>query len=228
MTDQPDIFIAGLRIQEPIITLTCFVVTAFSFTGFYKTRNISYHPAFHYYRIFVLFIGISTLIGAFVGHAFQDNFGIGGKFCTWFTSMVGVTLAQQAAFMRLRGHISKRNYTLLSILVWVQLAVCIMVTSIMQEFLYVEIHTAIGMLLTVCSIETWLYAKNKSRISLNIIAGITMMIFAVLFHIFKISATSWFTYFDFGHVFMGICLFFFWMSILRYHDSEMERSNVKA
>src|SRR6478735_5484212 len=140
MTDQPDIFIGEIRIQEPIITLTCFVVTAFSFIGYYKTRNISSHQAFFLYRWFVLLIGISTLIGAFVGHAFQDDFGIGGKFSTWFTSMVGVSLAQQASFVRLRPYITSGTYTLLSVLNVIQLLSFITVTVLLPSFLYVEIH----------------------------------------------------------------------------------------
>ncbi|HLP10541.1 MAG TPA: hypothetical protein VK177_01345 [Flavobacteriales bacterium] len=228
MTNQPDIFIAGMRIQEPIIALTCFVVTSFSFIGFYKTRNIAYNPAFFYYRIFILLIGISSFIGAFVAHAFQDEFGIGGKFCTWFTSMMAVSMAQQAAFMRIQSRISERTYLILSFLNWVQLLTFITITIFKKEFLFVEIHTAISLLLVVCSIELWLYTKNKSRISLNIMVGIGMLIIGVMFHILKISATNWFTYFDFGHVFIGLCLFFFWISILRYHAAETLSSNAKA
>lgn len=228
MTDQPDIFIAGIRIQEPVIALTSFVVASFGIGGYYRTRNTTSDQALFLYRMFVLFIGISCLISGFVGHAFQSSFGIGGKFSTWFTSMVGVSFAQQAALIRLRPHITFRSYVMLTTLNIVLFIGFILITCIWPKFVFIEIHTALGLLCMVCGIEGWLYNKSRSRISLNIMAGVGMLVVAVLFHIFKISATHWFTYFDFGHLFMATCLFFFWASILRYHAAENDSANEVA
>src|SRR6185369_5057019 len=139
--------------------------------GYYKTRNATKHQAIFLYRTFVLVIGISCLLSGFFGHAFSYNFGVGGKFSTWFTSMIGVSLAQQAAFVRLKTYITPRAYTFLTAFNLFQLVVFLLVTFFKPQFVYVEIHTAIGMLLTVCGIEAWLYTRNRSRISLNIMAG---------------------------------------------------------
>jgi len=221
LTDQPDIFIGAVRIQEPVIAITSFVVTTFAFVGYYKTRNAKRNSSIHLYRMFILFSGISCLLSGFFGHAFSYNFGVGGKFSTWFTSMIAVSFAEQAALIRVRSYIGKNTFKFLSIFNIVQVIVFIAITIFKPQFVFVEIHTAIGLLLIVCSMEIFIYTKVKSRISLNIIAGIGMLIFAVLFHIFKISATNWFTYFDFGHIFMSLCLMFFTLSILWYHETEV-------
>ena len=181
MTNQPDIFVYGIRFQEPIIALTSFIVTAFCFIGYYKTRFAKKNSSIYLYRLFILFICISSFLGGLFGHAFLYKFGLGGKFSTWYTSMMAITFAQQAGIMRAKQFISDQFYKILSILNVLQLFIFMVVITFNPQFIFVEIHTAIGLLAIVTVVESYILSKNKCRISLNILTGIGMLVIAVSF-----------------------------------------------
>lgn len=226
MTDQPDIVLAGITIHEPVIALTGVLVCIVGFIGYYRTRHVKNDLSLFLYRLFLLFIGLSALSGSILSHAFLYKFGENIKFISWIFSLVGVSFAAQGALLRAKDNLGARFYFGISLINLTSLVIFSFLACVKKEFFYVEIHTAVALLLIVFVIEQWIYIKQKSRISLNILAGVGMLIIAVLFHIFKISLTKWFNYFDFGHVFMAICLFFFYFSISKYHSDETVNAKV--
>lgn len=219
MVIQPDIYIGSLRIQEPTVSLTSFVVTAFAIIGFYKTRHAGNDSWIRLYRWFILFTGFACLFGGSLGHAFNYKFGIEAKFPSWITSMVAVAFGAQAALIRAKAYIGKA-YNLLTALNIVQLVAFITVAVWFKNFVLVEIHSAVGLVLFVVLLEYLIYRRRQSKFSLAVMSGVGMLVFAVVFHILKISVTQWFTYFDFGHVFMILCLYCVWRGILRHGAAE--------
>ena len=69
---QPDIYILGLRVQEPITALTDLFVTAASFYGYYRINKAGYDDNVRrylkYYFILMGIAAISQLIKAIAGY----------------------------------------------------------------------------------------------------------------------------------------------------------------
>lgn len=217
---QPDIYIGSLRIQEPVVAATSLMVTIVAIVCFYKTRQARHNISISMYRWFVLLTGISTFFGGLLGHAFNYELGFSGKFPSWFISMAAVWLGGQAALIRAKHVLGKKWYQVLTVFNLVELIALLVITIIYQKFIFVEIHSAIGLVLLVFIPEAVLYKRFHSHISLGVMFGIVSLVGAVVFHILKISVTHWFTYFDFGHVFMAMCLVYVCRGILRSYRTE--------
>lgn len=217
---QPDVYIGDLRIQEPMIAATSLMVTFVAIVCFYQTRVSKHNISLSMYRWFILLTGLSTLFGGLLGHAFNYRFGFEAKFPSWIISMAAVWLGGQAALIRAKHILGKKWYDLLTFFNAFELVVLLVITLTLQKFVIVEIHSAIGLVLIVFILEASLYRRYHSHVSLGLMLGIASLVGAVVFHVLKISVTQWFTFFDFGHVFMAACLIFTARGILRSYRTE--------
>lgn len=172
------------------------------------------------YRWFILLTGLSTLFGGLLGHAFNYHFGFVAKYPSWIISMAAVWLGGQAALIRAKNILEKKWYRVLTVFNLVELVALLVITLSQGKFIFVEIHSAIGLLLLVFIPELNLYRRFHSHISYGLMLGIVSLMGAVLFHVLKISVTQWFTFFDFGHLFMALCLVLVNNGILKSYRTE--------
>ncbi|MCK5169834.1 MAG: hypothetical protein KAQ75_08140, partial [Bacteroidales bacterium] len=69
--EQPSIFPFGLRIDEPVTTITDLMVSFVCFYAFYKLNKIDVKNKVHLYlRYYFLSMGIATAVGGVIGHGF--------------------------------------------------------------------------------------------------------------------------------------------------------------
>ncbi|MCB0524981.1 MAG: hypothetical protein H6576_08635 [Lewinellaceae bacterium] len=200
---QPDISFWGLRIGEPVIAATGLLISVVCFVAWYRLGKIKdKSDSLRLSRIFFLLTGISTIVGAIVGHAFLYCLPFSFKLPGWILGMIAVSAFEQASIVKARPFLGHKKANILGYLNIAELTFTLWFVSSSLWFPAVEIHSAFGLLLIVLPLELYLLVKSKANQSRQILLGVALLVGAVLAHIFKISLGIWFSYFDIAHLFM--------------------------
>ncbi len=203
----PSVYIGGLRIDEPITTLTDFLFAAVCLFAYFNTKEHSHLKGPNLYRWFFLGTGISAIISALMGHAFLYRFGFGAKIIGWETNALGASVAQFAAIYHTRSSISESAFKRLLILNYLEVAAALVLTAVIFSFAVVEVHTAYGLLGMVTVLEIIHYKKTGSVLSRNMLIGVGIAVLAVLVHIFKLAISVWFNHLDLSHIIMCVAMY---------------------
>ncbi len=207
---QPDIIIGGLRLGEPVIAFTGLLVSWVCFYAWYQLGKIAEKgDALKLSRIFFLLTGISTVIGAIVGHAFLYALPFAFKLPGWVLGMIAVSALEQVSIVKARALLGAKWAKGLFYLNMVELTLALWFVSTTLWFPVVEIHSAFGFLLIVLPLEILLWVKTRSKASLQMLWGILWLVAAVLAHILKISLGVWCSYFDIAHLLMCVAMWKF-------------------
>ncbi len=198
---QPDISLFGLRIGEPVITLTSLLISVLCGYCWWRLGRLrSQDDGVRLTRIFFAFMGVSTLIGGLVGHAFLHKLPFEYKIPGWTLGMVAASALAQASVARSSDMMRlavKRMFTGINIGAFAVLLVLLLSTL---WFPIVEIHSAFSLLLIVTTLEMNRWIRLRDESSRYILTGILFAVAAALVHVLKLSLGIWFTFFDIGHV----------------------------
>lgn len=203
----PSVYPGGLRIDEPITTLTDFLFAAVCLFAYFNTKEHSHLKGPNLYRWFFLGTGISAIISALMGHAFLYRFGFGAKIIGWEANALGASVAQFAAIYHTRSSITDTSFKRLLLVNYVEVILALVLTAVIFSFVVVEIHTAYGLLGMVTVLEIIHYKKTDSVLSRNMLIGVGIAVLAVLVHIFKLAISVWFNHLDLSHIIMCIAMY---------------------
>ena len=193
-----------------MITLTSVLVASFCLLAWFRLgRCTESGDTSRLFRLFFLLMGLSTLIGGIVGHAFMHSLPQVCKAPGWGLGMLAVSAFEQVSILRARSFMPAKAIRALTALNIAQLAVALLVVYATLWFPAVEIHSAFGLLLVVAPLETRLFLRNRDVTSRHILTGILMLVAGVVVHILKISACTWFCFFDIAHLFMCAAVWMF-------------------
>ncbi|MFN0032055.1 MAG: DUF6962 family protein [Flavobacteriales bacterium] len=212
MIEITSIDIAGIKILEPVTTLTDLLVTVVCTYAFFHLRSHQHKELKHvkYYRYFFLFMGIATLLGGIIGHGFLYLFSFEWKVPAWIVSMISIALAERAAIMRARPLLHNRLGTFFTYLNVVELATFIFISIYTLRFIFVEIHAMYGLLIVVFSFEGYIFLRRRDPGSKKILWAVFLAALAASAHIGKFSIHKWFNYFDLAHILMALsCMVLF-------------------
>jgi hypothetical protein len=212
---QPDIVLGGIRLGEPVIALTGMLVALASLYCVRMLRRAGDAHSVRMGRVFFVLTGVSCALGSLFGHVFLYALPFTWKLPGWIVGMVGVSALQQVALLRYRdihGPFAGRGLFYANIAL---LVVGLWLVSTTLWFPVVEIHAATGFLGMVLPLEWYRLGKLPNGGSQFMLKGICALVVAVIFHILKWSLGPWFCYFDIGHVFMAVALYFFATGISR-------------
>ncbi len=200
---QPDIVVAGLRLGEPMIAMTSLLVALVCFYAWKRLgKTVERDDALRLSRIFFFLLGLSTLIGAVVGHLFLYRLPFVFKTPGWGLGMLAMSALEQASIVRARPFLGAGWGRALTWINMVELTLALWFVSATIWFPGVEIHSAFGLLCVVGPLEAWLYFKTKHPGSRYILLGILILVASVGVHIMKLSLGIWFCYFDLAHLIM--------------------------
>jgi len=203
----PDIYIGSLRVQEPITVLTDLLVVCVCIFAFVRTKIIRPTNGLQLYRLFFLTTGISTFISAIIGHAFLYQWGFSARIYGWVARIVSIAFGQFAAIYHARKIIGEKKFTWL---VWanaIEICLALVLVFVVFNFIVVEIHSAIGLILTVTLLEYINYKHTKSVVSKHMMLGVGIAVFAVLCHIFKLAISVWFNHMDLSHIIIALSVY---------------------
>ncbi len=218
---QPDIVLAGLRIGEPVIALTGILVTLVCFYAWNRLGKLAEKDdALRLSRIFFLLTGLSTLVGAIVGHCFLYCLPFAFKAPGWILGMIAVSAMEQASIVRARPFLNAGWGRALSWLNIGELILALWFVSATLWFPGVEIHSAFGLVGIVAPLEALIFFKTRHSGSKLVLWGILGLFAAVLIHILKFSLGVWFSFFDIAHVFMALAIWYFMLGVEQHAKPE--------
>ncbi|WP_319502866.1 DUF6962 family protein [uncultured Draconibacterium sp.] len=206
------VFLFGIKIDEPVVTLTDLLVSVLCFIFAYKIhQNNSSEKVFTYFKLYFLIMGIATALGGLIGHAFLYNFNFYWKLPGWITSMFSIMFVERAAIEHTRIQLSKKIVKILGFLNIIEFLTFLTLTIVTLNFFYVEFHSGYGLMFVVLSLEGFLYIRTRNKASKFILIGVAFAAVAALFFMNNISIHQWFNHIAISHVLMAIaaCFFYF-------------------
>ena len=210
------IFLFGIRIDEPIVTLTDLLVSVLCFIFAYKIhKSNKKEKTFLYFKIYFFAMGMATLLGGLIGHAFLYAFNFYWKLPGWIVSMISIMFVERAAIEHTRIYLKDSVVRTLGIVNIIEFLIFLTLTITTLNFFYVEFHSGYGLMFVVLFLEGYLYLKTKNTAGKYILTGVGFAAIAALFFMNEISPHQWFNYIAISHLFMAIAATFFYMGTKR-------------
>ena len=218
--NQPSIHIFGILIQEPICTITDFIVAAICFFYYIKLTKSSNWSKNRLWRYYFFFIMSATFFGGLLGHAFLycGPFAV-MKLPGWLSGMFAMSVLSQISIDLFKQQ-NRKQYFYFS-----ALNVFIFVVMFGLElhnlvFNYVQIHSALLLLLLIFPMQAWLIKQNNSFQGKNILYALTIAGVGSFFFTSKIGLNPWFNHIDISHVCLGISMYI--ISKAAFYETETQ------
>lgn len=236
--EQPSIYPFGIRIDEPITTLTDLMVSFVCFYAFYKLNKIQVNNKVHFYlRYYFLSMGIATAIGGLIGHSFLYLFDtqwqspekfvnfmgkiFGEKLMNdvanpwklpgWLTSMFSIALVERASIEYARPLINKKVGAIFAWINIIELLIFVTITFLTLNFFFVEVHSAYGLLIVVTGFNLVVFIKTRKKGSKLFLIAVGFSAVGALFFMNEWGFSPWFNHFDISHIFMTCSAIFFYI-----------------
>ena len=227
MNEITTINLFGIRIDEPIVTLTDLLVSVLCFVFALKIHQSGKKErTFIFFKIYFFTMGIATLLGGIIGHAFLYAFSFYWKLPGWIMSMISIMFLERAVIEHTRIYLKTSVVKVLGVINILEFITFLTLTIITLDFFFVEFHSGYGLMFVVLSLEGFLFLKTKNQAGKYMLAGVGFAALAALFFMTKISPHRWFDYLCVSHVFMAIAATFFYFGTVRI-DMSVTLKNQK-
>jgi len=211
----------GLRVDEPIVTLTDLIVSFLCFLYFYKmTVSPNKGKVFTYFKYYFLVMGLATTFGGIIGHAFYYEFSKAWKLVGWIISMFAIMLIERGAIEHTRIALNKKYVKILGIVNIVEFILFFGLVLYTLEFFYVQLHSGYGLMFVVFTIEVLLFLKTKNKSTQYIMAGIGFAALSALSFATEFSIHRWFNYLSLSHMLMAVATVFIYGGVKRINLKE--------
>jgi hypothetical protein len=208
MTDTT-IIIGNIAIHEPVTAFTDLIITIFAFI--YFRRLSAPDEATKNWRLFFLFISLSTLAGACSHGLFAVHEGIEYK-SIWlsmqFLNGFAVYFAQKATLFSVLK--DSKAYGAWKLSYMIQLLIYFMMLIIIQKYIITILDNAIGLIPIMILHFT---AKDKQQYYSKVGYGILISFITAIVHATKFSLHAYFNYNDIAHIFIIISLTVMYLGI---------------
>lgn len=206
------IYLWGVRIDEPVVTITDLLVSVLCFIYAWKIHRWGKkEKTFLYFKLYFFIMGIATALGGIIGHAFLYAFSFYWKLPGWITSMISIMFVERAAIEHTRIWLRESLIKTFLAINLLEFFTFLTLTIITLNFFFVEFHSGYGLMFVVLSLEGFLFFKTKNAASKYILIGIAFAALAALFFMNEISPHQWFNYLSVSHVLMAVAATFFYI-----------------
>ena len=201
---QPSIEVLSIRIDEPITTITDLVMAAICFYAYFRIRQQESNGRIKsYFKYYFLTLGIATLAGGLLGHAFLYSISPAWKLVSWIFTLISVAILSHG-LIELSKPLFKpafsRMVTRVNILI---LSLALLYTLYTLAFSAVKYYSIFGMLMVVGSLSYVIYQKTDSRGVVKIMIGIGVGVLSALIFSFEWGLGPWFNHNDISHVILS-------------------------
>lgn len=162
------------------------------------------------FAYYFLTMSLATFLGGVLGHALLYYLPFYVKLPGWIISMLSVALIERAIIQYARKWINPKTGAFFSILNIVELLVFLILSLVTLNFQFVLVHAAYGMAIVVTGFAAFVYYKEKSLGSKQILYAVLVSAIGACFFEFKIGLDKWFNHVDISHVFMMIASVLFY------------------
>lgn len=231
---QPSIYPLGIRIDEPIATLTDVMVAVVCFYAFIRLQK-NYkvdHRIYLLTRGYFLAMGIATFIGGVIGHGFIYALDRSWKFPGWAVSMIAINMIERVMINYTKPFMNHKVATFFSWFNIVELLTFATLAFTTLNFQFVEIHSGYGLTVFVLGFSIYNYIKrDKNRDILYFIWAVVAAACASFFFTSRIGLDKWYNYIDISHTFMTISALLFYLGarkMLQHIEERAKKTNGEA
>ena len=205
MTPQPSIELFGIVIHTPVTAITDVIVAIMCYVAFIKLNRLPYQGEVHrLFKYYFLSMSLATFIGGVAGHALMHYLPFYMKIPGWITSMLSVALLERAVIQHARRLINPKIGAFFSWLNIIELLIFMVLTLVTLNFQFVLAHAAYGMAIVVTGFTGFIFFKERSLGSKQILLAVLVCSIGAFFFVFEIGIDKWFNHVDISHVFMMI------------------------
>ena len=205
LISQPDIEIFGIRVMEPVTSITDILVAATCIYAYARLRKAKLQSRTALFmEWYFLTMAAATFFGGMIGHAFLYAVNEYWKLLGWFISMASIALIERAAIQHATRLISPTLGKTFLIINIVELLTFMVITAVTLHFRFVQIHIVYGLLVVVFSFQLFVYLKTRDVGSKIFLRAIAVLIVAGFIFNYPIVLHKWFNHRDFAHILMAI------------------------
>jgi len=213
---QPDIEIFGIRILEPVTSVTDILVAATCFYSYWRLRKAKVPGRTALFmQWYFLSMGVATFFGGMIGHAFLYAVNEYWKLLGWYISMASIALIERAAIQHATRLISPKLGNTFLIINLLELVTFMVATALTLHFRFVQIHVVYGLLVVVFSFQLFVYLKTKDVGSKIFLQSIAVLVVAGFIFNYPVVLHEWFNHRDFAHILMAVGTLIFLKGTLR-------------
>jgi len=224
MNEINTIQLLGVRIDEPIVTLTDLLVSVLCFIYAYKIHQSGKkEKTFLFFKIYFFTMGIATLFGGIIGHAFLYAFSFYWKLPGWIMSMISIMFLERAAIEHTRIWLNPSIVRVFGIINILEFLTFVTLTITSLDFFFVEFHSGYGLMFVVLSLEGFLFLKTKNQAGKFMLAGVGFAALAAVFFMTKFSPHQWFNYLCVSHVFMAAAASLFYIGTTKIDMTVIDK-----
>ncbi|MBL4658269.1 MAG: hypothetical protein JKX73_09735 [Flavobacteriales bacterium] len=217
---QPDMEIFGIRVMEPVTSVTDILVAVVCFYAYWRLKkaNVATRSA-KYMQIYFLTMGFATFFGGMIGHAFLYAVNEYWKLLGWYISMISVAVIERSAIQYARRLIKPALGRAFMIINIVELLTFMIITAVTLHFRFVQVHAAYGFLVVVFSFHLFTYWKTKDEGSKMFLRSISVLFVAAFIFNYPVVLHEWFNHRDFAHILMAIGTYLFMLGTLKFEQA---------
>lgn len=209
---QPSIDILGIRVDEPVTTVTDLIVSVVCMVAFLRLSSTGTQGRSQFYfKWYFLLMAIATCLGGIIGHGFLYAFTFAWKLPGWIVSMLSMMFIERSSIENAKHLIKPWAGRLFLVLNIVELITVMTITIYTLNFKWVEFHSGYGLLGVVAPFHAYAYYRTRKRASLVVLIGVGIGCLAALTFMNRISLHTWFNYLDISHVLMAIAAWIFYL-----------------
>tara|TARA_B110000908_G_C10265601_1_gene463603 strand:+ start:2040 stop:2696 length:657 start_codon:yes stop_codon:yes gene_type:complete len=209
----------GLQLLEPMALILNLVMSFQSFLYYQKIRASFASPFSAYFSKFFLFISISTFFAAW-SHLFYNYLGLVGKIPGWATSIISISMLEYAMVI----YLYPKGNILLKSIIAILIASAFGLLIFELKFLWVAIHTAIGIVLFLGVPFSIRIAKGTDQVGFFFWGFISLLILLPV-EVLRLNLHPWFQHHEISHIFMICALYCFSKGV---RQTELMSSKVKV
>lgn len=223
-TEKNIITIGEFIIMEPIVSLTDIMVSVACFVALYNLKRLKVDGKMYFhFKWHFLTMGLATLFGGTIGHAFLYAFSDAWKLAGWLISMISINFLERAFIAHTMQYVSEKTRFFIKTANNLELVVFMVITIYSLNFNFVEIHTGFGLLIVVFPLQLFMYLKTKDKGAIYVFFIVGLAIVSGIIFIKQITIHQWFNHISFSHVMMFVMVILLYKSAITLkYDKQFE------
>ncbi len=203
-SNMPYMHLYGIKILEPFTVLTNLFIAVACFYAYRNlhVKGLTQTAPHRLMKLFFLLMGISTIVGGVVGHAFLYKTGMYGKIPGWYIGMAAVAVFERAAIIHSRPLMNKNIGQFFSWFNYAEILTFMILSLITLRFTFVIMHAMYGLLVVVFCFDLYVYSKTKDAALKHIFYATAWGAAALICHAMQLNIHYWFNYNDVSHLAM--------------------------
>jgi len=222
---QPSVELLNLRIDEPVTTATDLLMAAICFYAYIRIKkNESTQRIKSYFKYFFLTLGLGTMFGGLLGHAFLYRLAPQWKLLSWIFILISVTVMAHALLELARPLVKPWITRLIGGFNLLLMAFILVYTISTLAFSGVQYYSIFGMIVIVGSFSFYIFQKTGSRGTAMFLVAVGVSLLPAFVFSFKWGLSPWFNHNDISHVVLSMSVVVFYKGASLILDTKITQT----